>query len=300
MNISDYFINGDIRGAISYMRCHEEFSSVLPSYTAIFEDEKYLSYDIPEKLNRILLSYQVYYRDVFYCHIPSSDAEKKLFSSLQNELDMPDADENMLLEKLTEVFEENGYHAQFGKTQGYYGPYIWKETVPTVYEVELPCSNSEYAVNILKGFIFRSWMDYLTFGQFGTGGWASPDGVINCIEKAYDFESEKFLVSLLKHEAQHTVDMKQYPGITQEELEYRAKLVELYYSHNSGLLSSFIDAASDDRRDDSHALASARIKDDFMEVEPEEIRKKALSLFMKNNAEMENKYCRNIKEDNDV
>ena len=197
MQISDFFINGDIKGAIAYMRRHEEFSSILPAYTALFEDEEYNHYDVSEQLNRILLAYQVYYRDVFYCGFPDSEASEKLFSSLRTEIQMPTADENQLAEQLQTIFEENGYHALFGKTQGYYGPYVWKDTVQTVYKVELPSSVAEYTVNILKGFVFRSWMDYLTFGRFGTGGWASPDGTINCVEQAYDFESEAFLVSLL-------------------------------------------------------------------------------------------------------
>lgn len=95
--------------------------------------------------------------------------------------------------------------------------------------MELPDGSAEYTVNLLKGFVFRSWMDYLTFGRYGTGGWASPDGTINCIEQAYDLESERFRVSLLKHEAQHTVDRKRFPQITPAELEYRAKLVELHF-----------------------------------------------------------------------
>ena len=294
MQISDFFINGDIKGAIAYMRCHEEFNSILPAYTAIFEDEEYRHYDIPEQLNRILLAYQVYYRDVFYCGIPNLEASEKLFSALRAELKMPAADENQLAEQLQTIFEENGYHALFGRTQGYYGPYIWRDTVPTVYKVELPCSAAEYTVNILKGFVFRSWMDYLTFGQYGTGGWASPNGMINCVEQAYDFESEAFLVSLLKHEAQHTVDMKQYPGITPTELEYRAKLVELHYSNDSGLLQCFIAAANESRIDDSHAMASVRIKRDFEGLamtEMKEIRTKALELFMAHNLEMSEKYA---------
>lgn len=46
-------------------------------------------------------------------------------------------------------------------------------------------------------------------------------------------------MSLLKHEAQHTVDMKQFPGITSAEMEYRAKLVELHQSGDLGLLQEF-------------------------------------------------------------
>ena len=181
----------------------------------------------------------------FICGLPEAKAAEKLLTGLRALLNMPDADEAHLAEQLQSVFEAEGYHALFGKTQGYYGPYIWRDTVPTVYRVELPGGTAEYTVNILKGFVFRSWMDYLTFGRYGTGGWASPDGTINCIEQAYDFESERFLVSLLKHEAQHTVDMKRFPEITPAELEYRAKLVELHYSSDLSLLQKLLSEADD-------------------------------------------------------
>src|SRR5574344_3111710 len=94
-----------------------------------------------------------------------------LLTSLKEYIGFKDANEMELKEKLESLFEANGCHALFGKTQGYYGPYIWRDTVPTVYRVELPGGTAEYAVNILKGFVFRSWMDYLTFGMHGTGGW---------------------------------------------------------------------------------------------------------------------------------
>lgn len=263
MEISQFFINGDIKGAITYMREHEEFKDILPAYTAIFENCEYRSYDIPDALNDILRLYQIYFRDVFYFGLPEPEAAYKLLTGLRLLLNMPDADEELLAERLQAAFEANGYHALFGKTQGYYGPYVWRETVPTVYRVELPDGMAEYTVNILKGFVFRSWMDYLTFGRYGTGGWASPDGTINCVEQAYDFESERFLVSLLKHEAQHAMDMKRFPKITPAELEYRAKLVELHYSGDLGLLQKFLSEADESRTGDSHAAASARIRREF-------------------------------------
>ena len=190
-------------------------------------------------------------------------------------------------------FEAKGYHALFGKTQGYFGPYIWRDTVPTVYPVELPDGTAEYTVNILKGFVFRSWMDYLTFGQFGTGGWSSPDGTINCIAQAYDFESERFRISLLKHEAQHTVDRKRFPGITSAELEDRAKLVELHYSGNLGLLQKFLSEADESRQNDGHALASARLKGQFSDTDQGVIsciQARALELLHTHTKEMEEKY----------
>ena len=174
MQISQFFVNGDIKGAIAYMRDHEEFKDILPVYVAIFEDQKYHTYEIPDNLNDILRLYQVYYRDAFYCGLPEAEAADKLRTGLKALLNTPDASEALLTEHLQSVFESEGYHALFGKTQGYYGPYIWRDTVPSVYRVELPGGTAEYMVNILKGFVFRGWMDYLTFGRYGTGGWASP------------------------------------------------------------------------------------------------------------------------------
>ena len=293
MEIRRFFLNGDIKGAIAYMREHEEYKDILPAYTAIFEDGEYRTFEVPDALNDILRQYQVYYRDVFYCGLPEAEAADKLRARLKALLHLPDAGEELLTERLRSAFEAEGYHALFGKTQGYYGPYIWRDTVPTVYRVELPGGTAEYTVNILKGFVFRSWMDYLTFGRFGTGGWASPDGTINCIEQAYDFESERFLVSLLKHEAQHAVDMKRFPAITPAELEYRAKLVELHYSGDLGLLQKFVSEADESRADDSHAAASARIRREFADTDPADlsaIRARALELLEAHTKEMEDKY----------
>ena len=293
MQISQFFLNGDLQGAIAYMRDHEEFKDILPAYVAIFEDCEYRTFDIPDILNGILRLYQIYFRDTFYCRLPEAEAADKLLTGLKVLLDVPDAEEELLTEQLQSVFEAKGYHALFGKTQGYYGPYIWRDTVPTVYRVELPSGTAEYTVNILKGFVFRSWMDYLTFGMYGTRGWASPDGTINCIEQAYDFESERFLVSLLKHEAQHTVDMKQFPGITSAELEYRAKLVELHYSSDLRLMQKFLSEADERKTNDSHAIASARLKRGFADTDQTKlspIQTRALELLHVHTKEMEEKY----------
>ena len=293
MQISQFFLNGDIKGAIAYMREHKEFQDVLPDYIAIFENCEYRTYDVPESLNQILRLYQIYYRDVFYCGLPEPEAADKLLAGLKKLLDMPDTEEGALAERLQALFEVEGYHALFGKTQGYYGPYIWWETTPTVYQVELPSGMASYTVNILKGFVFRSWMDYLTFGRYGTGGWASQDGTINCIEQAYNFESESFLVSLLKHEAQHTVDMKQFPNITPTELEYRAKLVELHYANDLDLLQKFLSQADESRESDSHAMASARIKRELADTDQRLlpcIQTRALELFHAHTKELEGKY----------
>ena len=293
MEISQFFQNGDIRGAIAYMRCHAEFRDVLPAYTAIFEDCEYRSYDVPEALNGILRLYQIYYREVFYCGAPEAEAAERLLAGLRAAVNAPDADETLLAERLRAAFEAAGFHALFGKTQGYYGPYIWRDTVPTVYRVELPDGAADYTVNILKGFVFRSWMDYLTFGRFGTGGWTSPDGTINCVEQAYDFESERFRISLLKHEAQHAADMRRFPEISPAELEYRAKLVELHYSGDLALLQKFLAEADETRPGDSHAAASARLRRGFADADRTDlpaVQARALELLDENTRELEERH----------
>ena len=295
VQIRQFFLNGDIRGAIAYMRSHEGYKDILPAYAAIFEDQKYRTYEIPDNLNDILRLYQIYFRDAFYCGLPETEAADKLRTGLRALLNLPDTDEAHLAELLQSLFEAEGYHALFGKTQRYYGPYIWRDTVPTVYRVELPDGTAEYTVNILKGFVFRGWMDYLTFGRYGTGGWVSPDGTINCVEQAYDFASERFLVSLLKHEAQHAVDMKRFPEIAPTELEYRAKLVELHYSSDLNLLQKFLSEADENKTDDAHAVASARIRREFADTDQRSlpcVQTQALKLLRAHTRELEEKQDR--------
>ena len=111
--------------------------------------------------------------------------------------------------------------------------------------------------------------------------------------QAYDFESERFLVSLLKHEAQHTVDMKRFPEITPAELEYRAKLVELHYSSDLSLLQKFLSEANESKTNDAHAVASVRIKREFANTNqrsPLCIQTQAITLFHAHTKEMKEKY----------
>ena len=64
----------------------------------------------------------------------------------------------------------------------------------------------------------------------------------------------------MKHSTQRPEGIsRHYPA----ELEYRAKLVELYYSSDWELLGKFLKTADADKVNDSHAMASMRIKEEF-------------------------------------
>ena len=89
------------------------------------------------------------------------------------------------------------------------------------------------------------------------------------------------------------MDMKQFPGITPAELEYRAKLVELHYASDLGLLQKFLSEADESRANDSHAVASARLKLEFANTDQTNlsgIQTRALELLHAHTKEMEAKY----------
>lgn len=132
--------------------------------------------------------------------------------------------------------------------------------------MELPGGVQTCKVRLLDGFLSRSWMDALSFGEIDPGGWADGDGYINCVKSAWDLKSEAFRVSLLKHEAQHARGLEANPDVSSEELEYRAKLVELIYSSERNLLRSFAREADPSDKCNGHAAAASRIVREFAEA----------------------------------
>ena len=264
-----YIIKGDLLSAITYIKQFPEKSDLYNRFASVFEHEQYISYEVDAELNEILLAYQKYYRNAFYLCIAKEQAENKLKERLAKLLNI--ADEHIALceleqKNLVDLFESRGLHFLGGKTGGYYGPYIWRTTETFTYDVELPDGVQNYSVKLLDGFIVRSWIDYLSFGEIGSGGWADGDGYINCVKSAWDFESESFRVSLLKHEAQHAQDLKTDKNMPSEYLEYRAKLVELIYSKERNLLKSFASEADPTDKSNGHAMAAHRILKGFADM----------------------------------
>ena len=87
--------------------------------------------------------------------------------------------------------------------------------------------------------------------------------------------------------------MRRFPEITPTELEYRAKLVELHYSGDLGLLQKFLSEADESKVTDSHAIASARIRREFADIDQGSlpcIQARALELLHSHTKEMEEKY----------
>lgn len=264
-----YIIKGDLIEAISYIKQFPEQAELYQRYMTVFDKEQYPSYEIDAPLNAILRAYQQYYRDIFYLRLDRDESADALRTRLAALLQLSEADSRLYeleQKQIADEFKRRGFCFLGGKTGGCYGPYVWKTTTAETYEVELPSGTQPYTVKLLDGFISKSWLDYLSFGKVGTGGWTDSDGIINCVRSSYDFDSEAFMVSLLKHEAQHAMDLALCPDMPSARLEYRAKLVELIYSKERNLLEQFAREADCSDSGNSHSAASHRIVSDYCDL----------------------------------
>ena len=272
MNQEIYFgfiVKGDLHGAIDYVKQFPEQTDLYNRFMSVFEHEQYTTYKIDADLNNILLAYQQYYRDAFYLCIGREQAADKLRDRLAALLGIADKQVKLCdieQNQLVDMFLSRGLHFLGGQSSGYYGPYVWRSTESASYNVELPDGVQTYTVKLLDGFLTKSWIDYLSFGEIGPGGWADHDGYINCVKSAWDFDSESFRVSLLKHEAQHAMDLQRDKNMSSEDLEYRAKLVELIYSKERNLLQAFSQEADDSDTSNGHAMAAYRMMKGYADV----------------------------------
>ena len=259
-----FLIKGALRPALEYLAQFPEQEADLQRYQSIFEKAQYLVYPVDDFLNQLLQVFQRYYRIVFYLEHPEEEARQEMQRSFAQLLPHGADPFGEAWEKSVQAaFEAKGFHYLGGKTSGYYGPYIWKTTKQETYQVELPEGTQPYRVNLLSDFLSRSWLDYLSLGRVGTGGWADEDGILNCVASSYDFASEAFTVSFLKHEAQHAMDLARNLALSPVVLEYRAKLVELIYSTARNLLPQFAKEADGSNAANAHSAASGQIIEAF-------------------------------------
>jgi hypothetical protein len=192
-----------------------------------------------------------------------------------------------------------GYYAvEFGKTGFLYDLILWKDTKSTSYQIELIDDTVAVPVHFIDSFVVLSWISYAVIGRSSPGGWATKDALY-CVKNGYDTTSEKFHVNYLKHEGQHFSDYKRFPTLPSNDLEYRGKLLEMYYGKEDLflILQSFIYAARYDKSN-SHPFANYCLirdlsqlifKKDYEEdlnrwksLPPETIQQTARMLYIKN------------------
>lgn len=262
---SSLLVKGNLHEAIKYLEMFPEHHELLKRYNDVFKLNQELSRSDNDVINKLDSIYQSYYKNVFWFNEDPTASETKLFDQLW---EFCGGDDNIKKNKYIEsevekIVRQERYEYLGGKTAGYYGPYIWKDSRRETYDVELPYGTENYSVIMMDGFVSRSWLDFLSFGKVGTGGWIGKDGTLCCVSSHYDTESLEFKVSFLKHEAQHGYDKRVFPNLTSEELEYRAKLVEQIYWEDKELLKRLHFEADNSENSNSHSLASHRIISDL-------------------------------------
>lgn len=256
-----FLVKGNLHEAINYLEAFPGHDKILKEYNDIFKHNKEVTRTNNKVINELDKIYQNYYKDVFWFKENHVIAETELFKNLWKFCGCDESiEKNSYIEtEVEKIVRSEGYDFLGGNTAGYYGPYIWKGSKREVYDVELPSGIEKYSVIMMDGFITKSWLDFLSLGKAGTGGWIREDGTLCCISSMYDTMSPEFNISFLKHEAQHDYDIRMFPQIMSEELEYRAKLVELVYWKDEEVLKKIYFEADNSDAKNTHSIASHRI-----------------------------------------
>lgn len=171
------------------------------------------------------------------------------------------SDWNALDERVARELLARGYYSQLGNTPPLRELMIWRKQESSEREVQLPERTYPVQLEVLNDFVTRGWSSYARCDRGSNSGWAT-DERLYAVGPAFPqgVDSEAFRASLLGHETQHFADLRQFPSLTPWELEYRAKLTELWMSRDSlrFLLGKFHQDQGDDEQV-PHLFANKRV-----------------------------------------
>lgn len=183
-----------------------------------------------DPVERALIAFQRYWHAALLEPDRREALEHRLYAEIADITGRPDDLGDF--GRLKELLRGMGIYTQLGRTAPLLDIFAWKTERRVPYAVELPESTQDVTVVFMDDVISWGWSHYATLGKAYAGGWVGSEELY-CFARDYDVNTEKFTVSYLKHEAQHFLDLRNFPGMVQEDLEYRAKLVELIYAEQS-------------------------------------------------------------------
>jgi hypothetical protein len=160
---------------------------------------------------------------------------------------------------VTHRIEAAGLHVAFFHLNGAIGLKIWDHETTEHRRVELPDETIDVEVVHVAGYRVRGLNSYATLEEYADGGWVTQGRKVYCNSEEYDFESEAFHVSFLKHEGMHYADIGNHPNLSAADMEYRAKVVELMYSTDAQIytvLQAFLTEADATDRTSGHGYAN--------------------------------------------
>lgn len=260
--LKTYIWQNDINKAVAQVKTIAN-SSLTPRYKKIkknFLDNFINNKEIFQPKSKdlfvkdLLNLYQSYWKKVLLGDLTIDNGEKYLSSEIKKllkEHHIPSKNFrniNSLTEVVSKELDKRKLYHILGVVQPLRELEIWKKETREIFNVELfNRVKQEVCVVFMEDFITNGWASYASQGVAYPGGWAKKDALY-CVKKAYNTKSESFKVSYLVHEAQHFCDYKQFPKLKQIDLEYRAKLAEIYSSKRMlySLIDKFITQAHND------------------------------------------------------
>ena len=218
---------------------------------------------IDDPLVRETLSiYQAYWHDALLNPAERNDFAHELKQRTSKLVNVdPRAEWDVIEHALSTKLLERGFHSQLGYTPPLRELMIWRKQSTETYEVQLPDGPYEVPVAKLDDFVTLGWSSYGRCARGSNGGWADEKRIYAVMPAFTDEMAEDtFRASLLAHEAQHFADKQRFVALEDWELEYRAKLAELWTARERlpKLLRSFRSSQSDDK-DSPHTYANKRV-----------------------------------------
>jgi hypothetical protein len=165
--------------------------------------------------------------------------------------------------QLEQALAQLGLGSSAGFTPPWRDLYIWSGQRTRNFQVELTDGIQQVTVTFIEQPLVQGWQHYASLDLLATSGWATEQGLF-CLCWSYDLDSAAFQVSWLKHETRHSVDFREFPGLPEAQLEYRAKLTELAFAGEevSALLRQFSNSGEADSTS-AHAAANYRVSRDI-------------------------------------
>ena len=322
-----YALNANVQEILKILDTTKIISERDRKFKLKFEDRfKYVSdktnYFLKSdtSLNQLNRIFQDYWRKSMLDNKTNYDKyfEKKLISFLKSENQKTKFTNHKITRKtiIKDVYQSyigsKGIHAtNIGKTGNLYDLLAWKYETDTTYTIVLINDTAKVHILMMKDFVSLGWEEYATLGAAFPGGWTTSEKLF-CVCQSYDLNSETFLVNYLSHEGQHFLDYEHFPKLSSNDMEYRAKLIELYLYDKElyNYINFFINNANYDKnnshpyadycliRDMSRELFHTEFEKDiekWKSKSKDDIHKTAKYLFLKNTERL-NKIGKNVKE----
>lgn len=250
-------------------------------------------------VDAVLHAYQNYWWHALMSPPERDSASAQLQRNLSGILGESTTIENrdVLEDRVASKLRERGYYSQQGVTPPLRELMIWRKQNSSLHQVELPEGSYPVQLELLSEFVTRGWSAYARCDRSSNAGWATSNRLY-AVGPAFTHgvNNDAFRASLLGHETQHFADFNRFPTLKSWELEYRAKLTELWLSRESmtWLLGKFYRDQGDDEQV-PHFLANKQVmqalhahlsaqgltsRDDLLDVDPQTLRAAAREVLL--------------------